>query len=121
MDFSQEQLRAMGHVLAALPFVVQALRWVAAKLGRPIQGEGAIRAVAAVSALALAAAWSALSLPALPAWSGLDFDFAAAVLGWLGALVGLVTGYVATAHLIYEYLLRKLFDRIPPLASKNLS
>ena len=112
------QLTVLGYVIFFLPLLVQGLRWVFAKIGRPLEGKTAPRILSGITAVGVLLLFSFPVFPPFPAFT-LSVDGVAVVLGWAQACVVVVTGLVGYLHLLYEYIYRKAFDNTA-LASKKV-
>ena len=103
------QIVIVGLIASLL---VQLIRLVAEKQGWNI-GKVAIQWLVFGISLLLGLWWGAYEIPALPVWGGPDAligisDFLAACVALIGQLLGV-------AYVIYNVLLKKVFDSIEPL------
>jgi hypothetical protein len=109
MILSEFQLVIVGLVASVL---VQIVRFIGDKTGKPVSNVVIQWLVFAIS-LGLGAWWGVFEFPVFPGFGGPD-----ALLGivdFVAALVALVGQLLGVAFVVYNVLLKKVFDAIEPL------
>ncbi len=117
MQFTQNQLILLGYVITLLPPLVQGLRWVFMKIGKPLEGNLGPRILTGICAVGLLLLFS---VPVFPAFPGFLFTVEGMIglLGWVEASVSIIGGLVFTGHLLYEYIYRRAFDKTALASAK---
>lgn len=104
---STAQIYVIGLLASAL---VSVLKFVSARWPKVVIKREWLTVALYVISLGLSVAWSGLTLPVFAAFSD-PISFAAACLGWANALLLALAPSVAFATLIYNILLKRIFDQ----------
>lgn len=104
---STAQIYVIGLLASAL---VSVLKFVSARWPKVVIKREWLTVALYVISLGLSVAWSGLTLPVFAAFSD-PISFAAACLGWANALLLALAPSVAFATLIYNLLLKRVFDQ----------
>jgi hypothetical protein len=91
-------------VIATL--VTQLLRWVGLLIKKPVQKTWAVLAFFVIS---VGLAWwaKAPTLPASPVFAGEPFEFALAIIGFVGAVIAAAGEVFVYGHVLYKTLMQK--------------
>jgi len=106
-DMSPELMFVIGLVASVIVWLVK----FASRRGKTIPSGWLTVGVYAISAI-LAFAFSPVSLPPLPGWSGDLATFIPAVIAWIGNLLVPLSAFVGFATLVYNALLKRVLDGI---------
>jgi hypothetical protein len=111
MEFALQEWQIILVGFAAT-ILVQIVRFVAAKFEKPVS-KVAIQWIVFAVSLALGLWWGSFELPAFPGFGGPEA--LEGVVGFIGAIVTLVGQLLGVAYVVYNVLLKKVFDAIEPL------
>ena len=92
--------------------IVQLIRFIADKTGKQI-GDIAIQWLVFGVSIGLGVWWGSFDFPAFPAFGGPES--LAAIADFIAAVVALIGQLLGVAYVVYNVLLKKVFDAIEPL------
>ena len=108
-ELQEWQLVLVGFVASVL---VQLIRFAGEKLGQPV-GKTVIQWLVFALSLGFGLWFGAFTFPPLPAFGGPES--LAGIVDFIGALVVLAGQLLGVAYVIYNVILKKVFDAIEPL------
>jgi uncharacterized membrane protein len=107
MELTFVQLAILGLVATVVTGI---LNWLAEKRGYHL-ARGWVTLILFVIAMILSFFWQPVALPVFPAYAGDPAIFTIALLTWVGTLSSAAGVVVGFATVIYNWLVRKIYDK----------
>jgi uncharacterized membrane protein len=112
MELTFVQLAILGLVATVIVGILNLL----AEKGGIHLARGWVTAILFVIAMILSFFWQPVALPAFPVWAGDPAVFALALLTFTGTLASAAGVVVGFATVIYNWLVKKVYDRLARVA-----